>query len=68
MHKDHVVGVLWAWLIHIPACALVVWLLVQVGFSIWAYLIAAYGGLSLLKIRTYAEHRAHENWARAPLL
>jgi fatty acid desaturase len=32
-----------------------------VGFSIWAYLIAAYGGLSLLKIRTYAEHRAHEN-------
>ena len=53
--------VLWAWLIHIPACALVVWPLIQVGFSIWAYLIAAYGGLSLLKIRTYAEHRAHEN-------
>ena len=53
--------VLWAWVIHVPACALVVVVLIQAEFPIWAYLIAAYGGLSLLKIRTYAEHRAHED-------
>ena len=27
---------------------------------VWAYLLAAYLGWSLLKIRTYLEHRAHE--------
>ena len=53
--------VLWAWVIHIPACALVVVLLAQAEFPIWAYLIAAYSGLSLLKIRTYVEHRAHQD-------
>lgn len=30
------------------------------GMPIWAYLIAAYIGLSLLKIRTFLEHRAHD--------
>jgi len=39
-----------------------VWLwLTYVGtMPIWAYLLAAYLGWSLLKIRTYLEHRAHE--------
>ncbi|MGV6850414.1 MAG: fatty acid desaturase [Marinibacterium sp.] len=27
---------------------------------VWAYLLAAYGGLAILRIRTFAEHRAHE--------
>jgi fatty acid desaturase len=27
---------------------------------VWAYLVAAYVGTALLKIRTYLEHRAHE--------
>lgn len=48
----------WAW--HIPAVlavALWVWL---VPMTVWAYLIAAYLGLGILKIRTYLEHRAHE--------
>lgn len=26
----------------------------------WAYLVSAYGGMSILKIRTYLEHRAHD--------
>ena len=53
--------VLRAWVIHIPACAFVVVLLAQAKFPIWAYLIAAYSGLSLLKICSYAEHRAHQD-------
>lgn len=52
--------VLRGWLIHLPAVAAV---LVVVGLSpmsIWTYLIAAYLGLSILKLRTFLEHQAHE--------
>ena len=48
------------WLIHLP---LVVLVLIVVGISpmpIWAYLLSCYVGLSVLKIRTFLEHRAHE--------
>jgi fatty acid desaturase len=27
---------------------------------VWAYLVCAYAGFSILKIRTFLEHRAHE--------
>ena len=47
----------WAW--HIPAAALVVLWVVQSPMPLWAYLIAAYLGLSLIRIRTFAEHQAH---------
>lgn len=53
-------GVLTGWLWHIPAVAFVI---IAVGLSpmpIWAYLIAAYLGMGLLRIRTFLEHRAHE--------
>ena len=36
------------------------WLWLVGSMPVWAYLIAAYLGWSLLKIRTYLEHRAHE--------
>lgn len=36
------------------------WLLTVGSMPVWAYLIAAYAGFSLLKIRTFLEHRAHE--------
>jgi fatty acid desaturase len=50
-----------AWGLHLPGVALVLWWLAVVGtMPIWAYLVAAYLGWSLLKIRTYLEHRAHE--------
>ncbi len=50
-----------AWGLHLPGVALVLWWLAAVGtMPVWAYLIAAYLGWSLLKIRTYLEHRAHE--------
>jgi len=52
--------VLRGWLWHVPAVALVILWLGQVAMMpVWAYLIAAYIGLSLLKIRTFLEHRAH---------
>jgi fatty acid desaturase len=49
------------WLLHIPAAALVIWIVIEAGYPLWAYFLAAYGGLALLKIRTFAEHRAHED-------
>ena len=49
------------WLLHIPAAALVIWIVIATGYPLWAYFLAAYGGLALLKIRTFAEHRAHED-------
>jgi fatty acid desaturase len=48
------------WLLHLPALALALWLVSLSPMPIWAYAIAAYGALSLLKIRTFLEHRAHE--------
>ncbi len=54
-------GVLTAWLLHVPAVGLVVWWMVAVGqMPLWAFLIATYAAHSVLKIRTYLEHRAHE--------
>ncbi|MEL6607804.1 MAG: fatty acid desaturase [Pseudomonadota bacterium] len=47
------------WALHIPAVVAVLAVIVISPLPLWAYLIAAYGGLSILKIRTYAEHRAH---------
>jgi len=53
--------VLQDWLWHFLAAALVIWIVMAAGYPLWAYFIAAYGGLALLKIRTFAEHRAHED-------
>jgi fatty acid desaturase len=54
-------AVLIGWLAHIPAAAIVLWWLIVIGtMPIWAYALAAYSGLSILKIRTFLEHRAFE--------
>lgn len=47
------------WLAHLPGVALVLWGVSLSALPIWAYLLACYGALSVLKIRTFAEHRAH---------
>jgi fatty acid desaturase len=53
--------VLRGWLWHVPALALVLAWLAQVAtMPFWTYLIAAYAAMSILKIRTFLEHRAHE--------
>ncbi len=49
------------WLLHGASVALVVAFVLAYGsLPLWAYLVAAYLGMSLLKIRTYLEHQAHE--------
>jgi fatty acid desaturase len=49
-----------AWRLHGLGVALVLgWLVLVAAMPIWAYLIAAYLGWSVVKIRTYLEHRAH---------
>lgn len=54
--------VLAGWLWHVPAVAPVLAWLIWVGaMPFWAYLLSAYAGLSILKIRTFLEHRAHEH-------
>ena len=53
--------VLISWLWHLPAAALPVWWIAYTGtFPLWAYFAAVYAGLAILKIRTFLEHRAHD--------
>ena len=50
------------WLWHLPAMGVVLGWLIWVGtMPIWAYCLAVYLGLSLLKLRTYLEHQAHDS-------
>lgn len=49
-----------SWLAHLLMVGLVLALVSVSPLPVWAYLMAAYLGLSVLKIRTYLEHRAHE--------
>ena len=53
-------AVLSGWLLHVAAVIPVIWWVVWSPMPVWTYLIAAYAGLSILKIRTFLEHRAHE--------
>ncbi|WP_135502174.1 fatty acid desaturase [Roseovarius aestuariivivens] len=52
-------GVRVAWALHVPAAALVLVFVSASPMPLWAYLLAVYGAMSLLKIRTFLEHRAH---------
>lgn len=53
--------ILTAWLLHLAGVALVFgWLWLTDDMPVWAYLLAAYLGFGLLKIRTFLEHRAHD--------
>lgn len=53
--------VLSAWLRHVLGLAIVLgWVVVICGVPLWLYACAAYAGLALLNIRTFAEHQAHE--------
>ena len=48
------------WALHLGGLLLVAGWLWAVAMPWWAYLLAAWLGHALLKIRTYLEHRAHE--------
>ncbi|WP_037293823.1 fatty acid desaturase [Roseobacter sp. CCS2] len=52
--------VLRGWLIHLPAVIAVLIVVITSPMPLWAYLIAAYIGMSILKLRTFLEHQAHE--------
>ena len=50
-----------AWGLHLLGLIPVLgWLAATQAMPIWAYVLAAYFGQSLLKLRTYLEHRAHD--------
>jgi fatty acid desaturase len=54
--------VLRAWTHHLAGVSLVLaWTALVCGIPLWLYLAIAYLGLSILTIRTFAEHRAHES-------
>jgi len=50
-----------AWLVHIPGMVLVLGLVWAAPVPLWLYAVACYAALSILKIRTFLEHRAHES-------
>lgn len=49
------------WLLHIAGLVPVLWCASIAPLPLWAYLAAAYVGMAVLKIRTFLEHRAHED-------
>lgn len=49
-----------AWALHLPGAAIVIWIVSQSAMPVWAYVLSAYVGLGVGKIRTFLEHRAHE--------
>jgi len=48
----------WAW--HLPGMALVLGAVWASAMPVWLYLLACYGAISVMKIRTFLEHQAHE--------
>ncbi|MCB2109816.1 MAG: fatty acid desaturase [Defluviimonas sp.] len=49
------------WALHVIGLMPVLWWIAEIAaMPVWLYLAAAYGGFSILKIRTFLEHRAHE--------
>ncbi|SLN28297.1 fatty acid desaturase [Roseisalinus antarcticus] len=53
-------AVIAGWLWHVPAAAVVLAAVWLSPMPVWAYLLAAYLAVSLQKIRSFLEHRAHE--------
>lgn len=50
-----------AWAIHaVLVIGVILWVARLSTMPVWAYLAAAYLGMSILKIRTFLEHQAHE--------
>lgn len=48
------------WALHVVGCGVVLAIVAMTPMPVWAYVVAAYLAYSILKIRTFAEHRAHE--------
>lgn len=50
-----------AWALHFVGAAIVLWIVAQSAMPVWQYLIVAYTGMGIIKIRTFLEHRAHDD-------
>lgn len=51
-----------SWIIHAISVSLTLWLVFKLSnMTFTAYLIASYWSMSILKIRTFLEHRAHDH-------
>ena len=48
------------WLAHIPGVVLTLWAVSASPLGLWTYLLACYGAMSVLRIRTFLEHCAHD--------
>jgi len=49
------------WLLHLPPCAIVLYCLYLMGIPFWVYLLGVcWPALSLMSLRSFAEHRWHE--------
>lgn len=53
-------AVLRDWLLHLAGLVCLIQLLQWSSMPTWAYVLSAYMALSILKIRTFLEHRAHD--------
>ncbi|SDW33915.1 Fatty acid desaturase [Ruegeria halocynthiae] len=53
-------AILLAWALHVPGVMTVIWIVMLSPMPVWAFVLSAYVGLGLVKIRTFLEHRAHE--------
>ena len=53
-------AIIGAWGIHFLSSALVITVVVTSPMPIWIYLMCCYFAMSVLKIRTFLEHRAHQ--------
>ncbi|WP_281971989.1 fatty acid desaturase [Ruegeria faecimaris] len=53
--------ILRAWALHMAGVVAVIWIVTLSPMPVWAYVLSAYLGLGLVKIRTFLEHRAHED-------
>lgn len=52
--------ILRAWALHLAGVSVVLWVVGHSAMPFWAFVLSAYLGLGIVKIRTFLEHRAHE--------
>lgn len=53
--------ILLGWILHLPTCAIVLYCLYLMGIPFWLYLLGVcWPALSLMSLRSFAEHRWHE--------
>ena len=57
--KDGDKNALVGWLAHVPSVVATIAVVIWAGMPVWAYLLAVYISMSILRIRTFLEHQAH---------